>query len=803
MAALNFTDWKEKMKEFIINVANDIKTLMSVKADKVTNIHTGSYLEGGGDLSTDRTIDLNTSSITKLNKAHDAVSKGTGLTGQDVVETNGLKIDTAAQKLEMMLASETQLGTIKIGDNLNIDPDGTLNAEQGDYTLPIATDTVLGGVLIPSSSRVTINPATGAIDVEKVGVSLEFDSTGSNIILKDEDGATLSTINVAALNNEGTTIVFNSATEEIELRNDDGDLLSSFPASALVSGLGNGLNLNGSTLELTDPSNAVVDYVTLTIANIQNLQEVLDSKVDETIKVIGGTGLLNVGTQTLDTNAELKIDPAYTGFTNYYTQTQINDKSWQLKVNGTIGTDIKFGDLINFIGGQNVTIAYTSGGDLTFEAVDTKYTNGVGLDLVNKEFSIKQTVLDDIANGVTAHGWGNHALAGYLTSTSLNNYYQSGDVSIPVKGGDYRVFPKNVPSAVLDFDTITGAGFYKNMSNTGSTNIPKEVGYWYVENHSYSSGGNLTQYAHPYRVNDGKWMRNRYNGTWTDWVEFLHTGNLDLSDYQYTAGVGLDLNGTEFSFDTVWGDGRYLQSSDATLQTVTDNGNSTSNDVIIGDRQIIAKSILAAGNDGGILIKTSITENTNTKFDLRVKGNAGAYFNLPFNLHLTGYRYEPQDSIRDLSALSNTDFGDISIFFLNGLMHIWFAVPDTSSSAYYSTYTFEYTDTWAGGTIVTDITNEAIPTVGVSGLKTVTPQLVATQNWVTSQNYLTSSTETTYTAGVGLNLSATDVFSLKTASAAVKGGVKVGATMKITAEKIDVGDIGYDPLDVYVTERDS
>lgn len=53
---------------------------------------------------------------------------------------------------------------------------------------------------------------------------------------------------------------------------------------------------------------------------------------------------------------------------------------------------------------------------------DTIYNEGNGLELNGTTFSIKQDVLEDIVLGVQAHGWGNHASVGYLTSSSLNGY---------------------------------------------------------------------------------------------------------------------------------------------------------------------------------------------------------------------------------------------------------------------------------------------------------------------------------------------------------------------------------------------
>ncbi|MDO5636267.1 MAG: hypothetical protein Q4G18_03360 [Myroides sp.] len=119
-----------------------------------------------------------------------------------------------------------------------------------------------------------------------------------------------------------------------------------------------------------------------------------------------------------------------------------------------------------------------------------------------------------------AFDWGDHNLAGY---------YKSNDVNIPALGGDYRVFPWGGTTELFDFNNITGRGFYKNIFNGGAAstyNAPKSSGYWYVENILYSTTGNLTQYAHPYRVSDGKWMRSKFGNTWTAWVEFIHSGNI-------------------------------------------------------------------------------------------------------------------------------------------------------------------------------------------------------------------------------------------------------------------------------------
>lgn len=75
-------------------------------------------------------------------------------------------------------ASSTQLGGVKVGNNLNIDQDGTLNA-QNSYVLPVATSTVLGGV--KQGAGTTIDSA-GVISVStnyQAPVSLTTTGSGN------------------------------------------------------------------------------------------------------------------------------------------------------------------------------------------------------------------------------------------------------------------------------------------------------------------------------------------------------------------------------------------------------------------------------------------------------------------------------------------------------------------------------------------------------------------------------------------------------------------------------------------------
>src|SRR5690554_5712999 len=69
---------------------------------------------------------------------------GDGISIDDGVISSTVKFD----EYELPTASESVLGGVKVGDNLNIDQDGVLSAVDTKYTLPTATETTLGGVKI-------------------------------------------------------------------------------------------------------------------------------------------------------------------------------------------------------------------------------------------------------------------------------------------------------------------------------------------------------------------------------------------------------------------------------------------------------------------------------------------------------------------------------------------------------------------------------------------------------------------------------------------------------------------------------
>ena len=76
-------------------------------------------------------------------------------------------------------ASDTVLGGVKVGNNLSIDEYGVLSAEDGNYTLPTANNTVLGGVKVDNVS-ILIN-GSGVISANIADIRSNLSTQASNI----------------------------------------------------------------------------------------------------------------------------------------------------------------------------------------------------------------------------------------------------------------------------------------------------------------------------------------------------------------------------------------------------------------------------------------------------------------------------------------------------------------------------------------------------------------------------------------------------------------------------------------------
>lgn len=75
-----------------------------------------------------------------------------------------VNIEQDERDYHLPIASETTLGGIKVGSNLTIETDGTLNAEATEYHLPTASVSTLGGVKVGTNLQITDGVLTAKVD---------------------------------------------------------------------------------------------------------------------------------------------------------------------------------------------------------------------------------------------------------------------------------------------------------------------------------------------------------------------------------------------------------------------------------------------------------------------------------------------------------------------------------------------------------------------------------------------------------------------------------------------------------------
>lgn len=116
-------------------------------------------------------------------------------------------------------------------------------------------------------------------------ISLDYDlhwsPTNKKLSLADTKGNLLSEISLQTLDNEGTDLRYNPATSSLELYNADNELLDSIPVADFVKNVGTQLALNSDTLQLKDLQGNILSSVHFNVSNVNNLQTLLDSKLDK------------------------------------------------------------------------------------------------------------------------------------------------------------------------------------------------------------------------------------------------------------------------------------------------------------------------------------------------------------------------------------------------------------------------------------------------------------------------------------------------------------------------------------------
>ena len=117
--------------------------------------------------------------------------------------TPAIDIDTATRNYHLPIASSTTLGGIKVGNNLTIETDGTLNAESTEYNLPVATSSTLGGVKVGSSLSISNS-------VLSVTVDSSLNPNSSNPVKNSVVDAAISTVSSGLQDLSGTVGIISS-----------------------------------------------------------------------------------------------------------------------------------------------------------------------------------------------------------------------------------------------------------------------------------------------------------------------------------------------------------------------------------------------------------------------------------------------------------------------------------------------------------------------------------------------------------------------------------------------------------------
>lgn len=146
-----------------------------------------------------------------------------------------------------------------------------------------AIRTQIGNMLgLRTQHKTTLVGAINEVDVKVDtlgGLRLEADQANSRLLLKDGNGTVLSILDVAFLNNEGTTFNLNQATGRIELLNDQGQVLSSADLQSFIKNMIVNAAFNNVTkyqLEFFQADGSTAFTVPFKIENIQGLQNALD-----------------------------------------------------------------------------------------------------------------------------------------------------------------------------------------------------------------------------------------------------------------------------------------------------------------------------------------------------------------------------------------------------------------------------------------------------------------------------------------------------------------------------------------------
>lgn len=122
----------------------------------------------------------------------------------------------------------------------------------------------------------------------------------------------------------------------------------------------------------------------------------------------------------------------------------------------------------------------------------------------------------------------------------------------------------------------------------------------------------------------------------------------------------------------------------------------------------------------GCLVRLKLLESGNDMVTVHIHGNSYHHGFMPIDTWVQFYQYKLGDAITSEGAINNGyDFGNINVFCYDGHVYLWFKQAGSYQS--FSVYA-ECTNNYHIGNLVENITNAAMPTEGVTRLKTIVPK---------------------------------------------------------------------------------
>lgn len=181
-----------------------------------------------------------------------------------------LNIDSATRTYHLPIASDTQLGGIKVGENLSIEEDGTLNAASGGYTLPTASAITLGGIKVGSN----LSMSNGTLSVP---VDTTLNSVSNNPIANSTINSALTSLTSTVQNN--TTSISNLNTSLGNLTNTvNGHTSTLSTLSDTVSSQGDDISANTSAISDTnDTVSTLSDNLTALTTRVGTAEDDIDT----------------------------------------------------------------------------------------------------------------------------------------------------------------------------------------------------------------------------------------------------------------------------------------------------------------------------------------------------------------------------------------------------------------------------------------------------------------------------------------------------------------------------------------------